>query len=268
MSTDIVSVSRLLNPERVVLAKLFHAGDGSLDIPLLVGVHHQSSFFTDFFSDPSSSFHVVFDFLRSNLHLKVLEAFVDELLAEETGVFLSVSEPSSTGGISRVTILLKILHALLPSRTDLLENSKAFLRSDAVGHVSEVNILNELLGFEAADEFPEGLLGLTGPHVPEGVHDGVDSQADDSFLGSEPAQLTVLSKSAHKFDRVGLEIFDKILTNDKELKGLDHSSDDLVTSSASEGESVTNKVAVGVEDDVNTRIVRLLVHGIRSIQFQ
>jgi len=198
----------------------------------------------------------------------VLEAFVNELLAEEACVFLSVSEPSSTGGVSRVTILLKVLDTLFPSRTDLLENGKAFFRGDTVGHVREINILNEFLGFEAADEFPEGLLGLTGPHVPEGVHDGVDSQADDSFLGSEPAQLTVLSKSAHKFDRVGLEIFHKVFTNDKELKGLDHSSDDLVTSSASEGESVTNKVAVGVEDDVNARIVGLLVYGIRSVQFQ
>ena len=268
MSTDIISVSRFLNPDRVVFDKLLHTGNSSLDIPFLVGVHHQNSFFTDFFSDPSGSFHIVFNLLGSDFHLKVLETFVNEIFAEAASLFLRVSEPSSTSSVSRVAIFFKLFHTFFPSRTYILENLKTFLRSDSVGHVSEVDILDELFGLKSTDKSPEGLILLTSPHVPESVHEGVDSQADDSFLGSEPAHLTVLSKSAHEFDRVCLEVFHKAFANDEELKSLDHSSDDLVTSAASEGESVTNKVAVGVEDDVDTRIVRFLVYGIGSVQFK
>jgi hypothetical protein len=87
----------------------------------------------------------------------VLEAFVNELLAEEAGVFLAVAEPSSTGSVSRISILLQFGHTCFPVRTDLLENLKAFFRGDHVGHVSEVDHLDKLLGLEATDESPEGI---------------------------------------------------------------------------------------------------------------
>jgi len=165
VSADIISVSRLLNPERVVLRKCLHTGNGGLDIPLLVGVHHQSSG-SNLLFDPSGSFHIIFNLLRSNLHLKVLESLFDELLAESTSLFLRVAEPSSTSGVGRVTIFLEFSNAFLPVRTDLLENRKAFFRSDAVSHVSEVDHLDELLRLHVADKFPEGLLFFGGPTYP------------------------------------------------------------------------------------------------------
>jgi len=134
--------------------------------------------------------------------------------------------------------------------------------------VSEVDHLDEQLGLHAADELPEGLLLFAGPHVPEGVHEGVDSQADDSLLRSEPAHLTVLSKGAHESNGIILECLET-LAYDKILKGLYHSDDNFLASSAGEGESMADKVVVrGVEDNVGARVVGALVHGIRSVQFE
>ena len=86
----------------------------------------------------------------------------------------------------------------------------------------------------------------------------------DAFLGSEPAQLRIAGKPPPE----AAEVFSDLVqgeTDDVIAKGLDGGRADVVAAPNREGESMSFDAAVGLQDDVRRRVVRIGMHRIGAV---
>lgn len=215
----------------------------------LVGINHKdvALVIANGFTSNSQSPPVFLD-VSANLQLEVLVSLLDALLEEGLQLFLTVSQPSGTGSVSRYRLaLLRLLDTVLLAGLDLLEEGNGLLGCDGIGDVAEVNAADELLGSHVRDDAPDRLVQGLGPEIPEGVDDGTKSQVDDTLLGSDPAQLAVGNEVAPGLTPVGGE-FIKVFADYEGSEERNGGADDFVTAANGEGLGLLVSVSKEVKE--------------------
>ena len=282
VAEDIIGGCRLLDEPRLEVGELLHVLNGLRNRPNLVGICHENIalVITNDLTSNTQTLAVALN-VTTDLDLEVSVSSVESLLKQTLHLILPVSKPASARCVSGHSAVVKSLFETLGlGRLLLLKHSDSLLGGDSIGDVTEVNAADELLRAHVSDDAPDGLVEGLGPEIPDSVDDGTESQVDDTLLGTDPSELTVVDEMspclAPVCDEGGegpaLETLGDVV---------DGSADDVVSTADSEGlyqvsqlrlrwslkelstdHSVAGVFRVCLEDAVGGGIVASSVHGI------
>jgi hypothetical protein len=144
--------------------------------------------------------------IRTDLELEVAVPLAQRLLQQALHLVLAVAQPASRRRVRRHRLgVERFLQALLLALLGLCEDLKSLLRRQGVRDVSEIDQVYDLSGRHVGDNAPDGFPERLGPQVPDGVHDGAQSEVDDALLRTDPAQLRVVDEVSPCLAPVGDE---------------------------------------------------------------
>ena len=125
---------------------------------------------------------------RPNLKLKMLVSLTQRLLKQPLHLLLSVTQPARTSCISRhSSTIQRVLQSLRLAPLLLLQQLDRLFRCNRIRDIAEINALHKLLWSHIRHYSPYRLVEGLGPEIPDGVHDGTESEVNDAFLRSDPA---------------------------------------------------------------------------------
>ena len=93
MAQDVVGAQGLLDPPRPELGQSLHVGNRLLDLPDLVGVHHQGAVLADLLADDPGAAHVILE-VAADLLLEMRPATGNAFAAEAAQLLVGVAEPA------------------------------------------------------------------------------------------------------------------------------------------------------------------------------
>src|SRR5690606_9829059 len=165
---DVVRAGRLLDEEGVGEGQLVDPVDRLVHLPDLVGVDHQVTIRADDFTGDGEAADIVLE-VAADLHLNVVEAGIDRLLAEAAQLVFGIAEPAGRGRVAGIAFLPEGGDALRLAGFGLLQNGNGLVTGQYVGKVAEVDNVGDLFRREFGHQLPDGLALLLGQKVPEGV---------------------------------------------------------------------------------------------------
>ncbi|MNI05733.1 hypothetical protein D3C73_586940 [compost metagenome] len=269
MAENVVGAGWLLDPQRFERGEAAHVGDRFIDVPDLIGVHHQGPFPADFFTQNRGATDVVFE-IGADFLLDVSPAILDRFAGQSAHFFFAVAEPAGRGGVAGIAFAQHVRLTLGLARHLSAQQGDGFFRGEHVGDVAEVQATHQLFRRHVGQQFPHGFAFVLGPQVPDGVDDRRGGEVNHAFFRAQPAQLTVadgdvVPESAH----VGDDLFQR-QTDHHRRQGLHRRHTDFIATADGEGQAVAFKVCrgVGVQHDVGRGVIRCAVHRIGTVEGQ
>ena len=262
VTEHVVGARRLLDPPRVELSEHPHRSDRLVDVPALVGVHHQHTVRAQLATNQRGTARVGLD-VATDLHLHVCESRRQRLADETFDLGVGVAEPAGGRRVGRVSVANDLGDAFIATRAHPAQQLERLVGRQDISDVAKVDGGNELFGFEIDEELPQRLALPLGPEVPDGVDDRGGRQVDHTLLGSEPAELAVGGESAPEPAHVGDDVLERP-SDDQVLQRSCRRDDDLGPPPVGERQPMTLQVIVGVraQNDVGSRVVGA---GVQSV---
>lgn len=157
------------------------------------------------------------------------------LLQQRLHLLLAIPQPPSTGRISRHrTIPLRLPDPLLLPRLHLLQQRNRLVRRQRIRDVPEVDAPHDLLRRHIRNNPPHGLVERLRPEIPQGVHQGAQSQVHHALFRADPAELAVGDEVAPRAAPVGGEV-GEVLVDDLGGEEGDGGANEFVAAADCEG---------------------------------
>ena len=115
VSQHVVRRSRLLDPKRTELRQLLHEADCFVNIPDLVGIHHQLALPPNLLANQTRATQVIRQ-IAPHFHLEMRPSLGQPFTHQGAHLFVRVAQPSGGGRVGRVADLEHFLLAQLFSR--------------------------------------------------------------------------------------------------------------------------------------------------------
>src|SRR5438094_7244699 len=109
MAEYIVRAGRLLDPPGFKLGQAPHIADRLLDIPDLVGIHHELSLPTDFLTENAGTANICLN-IAAYLLFKMSPTRGNSFARQKAHLFVGIPQPACRGRIGRIA---KLLHLTL-----------------------------------------------------------------------------------------------------------------------------------------------------------
>src|SRR5882672_2137858 len=202
VSEDVVWTGWFFHPPWIYFGQFQRTPDCLLDIPSLIGIHHELVSGPNFRAHQASPTKIVGG-IATDLQLEMCPAQGQSLPAERTNLVVAKANPTCRGRICRIATLLKIALALYFVGGAFLQKIECFLRRDRIRNISEVNGSDDLLWLEVCKQFPERFSLNSCIEIPDSVNEGGSRKMNDAFLGSEPAELSISGKLPGESREVG-----------------------------------------------------------------
>jgi para-nitrobenzyl esterase len=260
VAEDVVGAGGLLHPPRVELLELANAENRVVDVPFLVGVHHEAAVGADFGADQSSAAEVIGG-VAADFEFEMGPAVGERFVAEAGNFFVGEAEPPGGSGVGGQAALAKLGEALVETRPAFAKQGYSFVARKSVGDVVEVDEGGDAVGRHAGEELPKGFGFDAGVEVPDGVDESRSGEMDDAFFGAEPAELRVGSELTGEVgevagnrregavDGVAGEVADGVAA-------------EVVAVTAGEGEAEAAEAVIGFEDAVGGGVIGVEVDGV------
>ena len=266
MAEHVVGARGLLDPPRLVHAQPAHRRDRLLDVPDLIGVHHQHAVRAERAANQPCA-PVVGVEVGADLHLHVREARISRFEHERFDLVIPVAEPARRRRVRRVARGDDFALPLDGPRTRGAQDADGLLRRQGIRDVPEVDAAHELLRRHVGEELPQGLVLALRPQVPDCIHDRARGEVDDALLGPQPAQLRIRGEASPEPAHVPADLLEGA-ADDERGERTDGGHAYLGAAPARERQPMPLEAVTGVgaQDDVGRRIVRVGMHRVRAVQ--
>ena len=252
VSENVVGAGGFFDPPRVKFGQATHVGDRLIDIPDLIGVHHQLAFPAKLFAQDLCPADILLD-IRADFLLEMVPAFGNGLTRQQAHFFFGITQPAGGGGVAGEAGSQHLFFPRCLAGKLLPQQGDGFVGRQGVGDVGEIDATHQLLGRHVDEQFPDRLAGLLRPQIPDRVDDGCRRQVNHAFFRPEPAQLAI---AGDHFMPVSTEVlgdrFQGAASHKTLAERLDRFDAHFITASVGEGQAVSLQVIsrVGVQNDV------------------
>ena len=261
----VVWAGGFFDPPGLELGQGLHIFYGLIDVPFLIGVHHELEVVSDLFANQCGASHIVLK-VGPYLDFDVGESALFGLFAEPLDFFVGIAEPSGRSGVRRIPLLHQPIYALLLRGGRPPKDVERLFFGQRIGDVGEIDTGHQLFWAHVSQQSPERLALELSVEVPNRVNHRSSGQVNDSFFGPQPAQLAVRGDHLKELAHVSGERFYGF-AHHQMRKGLNGRCAELVSAPNGKGQPVTFMACrvIGFENHVGRRVVGVFVHGVGSV---
>ena len=264
MAEHVVGAGRFLDEQWPREGEGANPFDGLIDLPDLVGVDHDVRGLAQFLAGDRQAPDVVVE-AAPHLELGVGEACSPRLAAKPAELVVGIAEPAGRRGIAGIALVLQCFDPFDLARFGPAQDIQRFLPAQHVGHVAEIDQLQDVFRRHFPDQQPDRFARFLRQKIPHGIDHRAGGEVDCALVRADPAQLAITGDMAPEPPHV-LAYPVEVEPDHQVPHGLDRGDADLVAAPDGKGQAVALMRAVGFQYHIGGRIVRVGVHRVRTIE--